>query len=133
MNCLGAKAGLPGARMCHGCFHFGLVCFLSQLGRRKRRIELHPTGAPPCRERKPAAANVDASGNYTMSPSADTGGAVTGQHRVTYSAPVMPYPEGVEVKPGQGPPPSPFDGLKPKEEFVEVKAGSNTIDIELVK
>jgi hypothetical protein len=87
----------------------------------------------PQGEGKPAAANVDASGNYKMTPSGDTGGAVVGKHRVTYSAPVAELPAGTELKPGESPPKSPFDGLKPKEEVIDVTAGSNTIDIELVK
>jgi hypothetical protein len=87
----------------------------------------------PSGEGKPAAATVDASGNYKMTPSGDTGGAVVGKHRVSYSAPVMELPAGTELKPGESPPKSPFDGLHSKDEFVEVKSGSNTIDIELVK
>lgn len=90
------------------------------------------TGGSSSTAGKPAASNVEA-GGYAMSPSGDTGGAVTGRHRVTYSAPVGEIPAGTELKPGQSPPPSPFQGLKPKEEFVEVKAGANAIDIELVK
>jgi hypothetical protein len=82
---------------------------------------------------KPAAANVDANGTYKMAPGGDSGGAVQGKHRVIYSPPVTEMPAGVELKPGQGPPPSPFDGLKPKLETVDVKAGHNTIDVELTK
>lgn len=82
---------------------------------------------------KPAVGIVDSTGAYKIVPGADSGGAVAGQHRVVYSAPVTELPPGTELKPGQGPPPSPFDGLRPKVDMVEVKAGSNTIDFELTK
>ncbi|WP_425617674.1 hypothetical protein NA78x_001357 [Anatilimnocola sp. NA78] len=82
---------------------------------------------------KPAVATVGSDGSYSVVPGSDGGGAIAGKHRVTYSAPVAETPAGVEYKPGQGPPLSPFHGLRPKEEMVEVKAGANTLDIELVK
>jgi hypothetical protein len=82
---------------------------------------------------KPAAANVDSAGNYKLIPGGDSGGAAKGMNRVVYSAPVSDIPAGVELQPGQGPAPSPFDGLRPKTETVEVKPGNNTIDIELTK
>jgi len=82
---------------------------------------------------KPAAANVGADGSYSVVPGSDGGGAITGKNRITYSAPVAEPPPGVEYKPGQGPPPSPFAGLRPKQEMVDVKAGENKLDVELVK
>ena len=59
-------------------------------------------------------------------------GAVVGKHKVTYTPPVMNFPEGKEPKPGESPPRSGFEGLVPKVAEVEVKPGPNTIDIELV-
>jgi hypothetical protein len=82
---------------------------------------------------KPAAANVQGDGTFAMAPGSDAGGAITGQHRVLYSAPVVELPAGTELKPGQSPPASPFDRLKPKTEIVNIQAGKNEIDIELVK
>jgi hypothetical protein len=82
---------------------------------------------------KPAAANVQGDGTFAMTPGSEAGGAIVGKHRVLYSAPVTELPAGTELKPGQSPPASPFDRLKPKTEVVEIKAGKNEIDIELVK
>jgi hypothetical protein len=82
---------------------------------------------------KPAAADVQADGSFTMAPGSAAGGAIVGPHRVLYSAPVAEMPAGVELQPGQGPPPSPFDKLRPKAEVVEVKAGKNSLEIELTK
>ena len=80
---------------------------------------------------KPAAAEVDADGTFTLTTYAKNDGAVIGKHQVTYT------PAPVEIdekqhKEGSKPPVSPFAGLVPSNQEVEVKAGSNTIDIELV-
>jgi hypothetical protein len=82
---------------------------------------------------KPAAANIQSDGTFKMSAGTDAGAASPGQNRVLYSAPVTELPEGVELKPGQTPPPSPFDGLRPVNETVEIKPGNNTLEIELTK
>jgi hypothetical protein len=73
---------------------------------------------------KPVATDVKADGSYSAS------GVVAGKNKVTYSAPVND--PGRELKPGEGPPPSPWDGLVPKQQDVDVKSGS-TVDIELVR
>lgn len=82
---------------------------------------------------KPAAANVQNDGTFAMTPGTDAGGAILGRHRILYSAPVTELPAGTELQPGQSPPASPFDRLKPKTEFVEIQAGKNEIEVELVK
>jgi hypothetical protein len=82
---------------------------------------------------KPAAANVQPDGSFTMSAGTDAGGASRGQNRVLYSAPVTELPAGVELQPGQSPPASPFAGLRPTTEMVDVKAGRNSLEIELTK
>lgn len=91
------------------------------------------TLAPESGGGKPAAANVQSDGTFAMEPGSDAGGAIVGRHRVQYSAPVTELPAGVELQPGQSPPASPFDRLKPKTDVVEIKAGKNELDIELVK
>jgi hypothetical protein len=93
-------------------------------------ITLLPTGGSTG---KPAAANVQPDGTFTMSSGTDAGGATPGQNRVTYSAPVVELPTGVELQPGQSPPASPFAGLRPTTETVEVKSGTNNLVIELTK
>ena len=75
----------------------------------------------------PATVTIDADGSYKT-----TSGAVVGQCKVLYTAP-SGLPEGYVAKPSVAPPKSPFLDLVPKQKEVEVKAGDNTIDIELVK
>jgi len=89
---------------------------------------------------KPATGAVQADGSYTLSTYAAEDGAVIGRHKVIYS------PSGGELtqdeqaavpEPGkhdEDEPASevPFSGLAPKESEVEVKAGTNEINVELV-
>ncbi len=80
---------------------------------------------------KPAAAEVGADGAFTLTTYAKYDGAVIGKHLVTYT------PAPIEVdekqhKEDSKPPVSPFAGLIPSKTEVEVKAGPNTVDIELV-
>jgi hypothetical protein len=76
----------------------------------------------------PGVAAVESTGTYTVSTSGNQDGAVVGRHRVVYTPP--------------GPPPKPpgdttveklpFDNLVPKTSEVEVKPGTNEIEIELI-
>jgi len=81
---------------------------------------------------RPAAGAVGADGRYVLGTDGHGAGAVIGKHKVLYSAPSVAFPEGKILKPGESAPVSPYANLVPKQEEVEVKAGSNTIDIELV-
>jgi hypothetical protein len=45
----------------------------------------------------------------------------------------MDYPEGKEPLPGQPLPKSPYDGLKPKQDKVDISSGDSTVDVELVR
>ncbi len=80
---------------------------------------------------KPASGNVQPDGSFVLGTRGPTDGAVVGKHEVRYSAPAVAF-EG-ELKPGESVPPSPFDGLVPQQKEVEVAAGKNEINIELVK
>ena len=82
---------------------------------------------------KPATATVGSDGKYVLGTEKADDGARVGRYQVSYSAPVAEMPAGVELKPGQSPPPSPFDKLVPKQPEVEVKTGANAIDVELTK
>lgn len=58
-------------------------------------------------------------------------GAVLGKHQVIY----LPVPieiDEAQHKEDSPPPTNPFANLVPKTQEVEVKAGSNTIDVDLV-
>ncbi len=87
---------------------------------------------------KPAVGAVTADGSYTLSTYAADDGAVVGRHKVIYSPSAgdsaqqesqIPEPgKHDEAKPVE----IPFSGLVPKEAEVEVKAGTNEINIELV-
>jgi hypothetical protein len=79
---------------------------------------------------KPATGEVKSDGSYVLGTYGTADGAVIGRHKVIYSPPTE-LPEGKTLKPGEVLR-TPFNGLVPKQNEVEVKAGSNTIDIELV-
>jgi hypothetical protein len=79
-----------------------------------------------------AVGTVNADGTFELQTIKPGDGAAIGKHTVSYTAPA---PEGPEWD-GYGTPPpmnhSPFEGMIPKENEVEVKAGNNDITIELV-
>lgn len=80
---------------------------------------------------KPASGQIGADGSYTLSTYAQGDGAVVGQHRVTYAPPSPESPTDAPT-PDAKPKTAQYLGLVPKEQQVEVKAGSNEINIELV-
>jgi len=75
---------------------------------------------------KPAAATVE-NGKFRVSEPVSPG-----KVRVTYNAPTPTFPEGANPKPGDEPPKSPYQGLIPKDSEITVKAGSSTIEVDLV-
>ena len=83
---------------------------------------------------KPATAAVQSDGTYVLGTYKKNDGAVPGQHKVSYSAPVVEVQwveKDGDMKPASDVA-SPYDGLRPKVAQVEVKDGRNQIDIELV-
>jgi hypothetical protein len=80
---------------------------------------------------KPGSGTVQSDGTYSISTYGDNDGAVVGRHRVLYDPPEVETPEVAEGEHAETPE-SPYAGLVPKEDQVEVVDGSNTIDIELV-
>lgn len=86
----------------------------------------------PQGEGKPATATIQSDGTFNAGSTEEGDGAAPGTYRVTYSAPVIELPEGKELRPGQSPPRSPYHGLVPKTETVEIKPEPNNLDIELV-
>ena len=86
---------------------------------------------------KPAAALIQSDGSFVLTTNKASDGAVIGKHRVTFSPPIAQVPAPKALGPGESAvptptPPSPYDGLVPKEPEVEVKKGSNSLTIELV-
>lgn len=84
---------------------------------------------------KPASGEIKSDGSYSLGTYAPGDGAVIGRHRVMFSPPsggAAPAEGSDDGEHDETPPPSPYVGLKPKEAEVEVKAGDNVINIELV-
>lgn len=81
---------------------------------------------------QPAKAEVQPDGSYVLGTKGAADGAQVGRHRVYYLAPPPTLPPGFVQQASVGPPPSPYQGLAPKTPEVEVKPGTNTIDLELV-
>jgi hypothetical protein len=59
--------------------------------------------------------------------------AVVGTMRVVYTPPGPDYPEGYTPAPSEPAPVSPFAGLSPMQNEVEVTKGENTLDIGMVR
>jgi hypothetical protein len=89
---------------------------------------------------KPASGIVKSDGSFTLTTYAPDDGAVVGRHKVVYlpgsaesgqeQEPALPEPGEHDEE--EAAPEVPFSGLVPKEAEVEVKAGNNEINIELV-
>lgn len=88
---------------------------------------------------KPASAQIQQDGTYTLGTYGEADGAVVGKHKVTFQPPPPPgaVDSSDEGDPGDAhePPPKPseFAGLTPMVEVLEVQSGDNEINIELKK
>lgn len=86
---------------------------------------------------KAGSGTVGSDGTFTITTYTPNDGAVVGKHTVTYFPPSTAEEPGAghsdETAAANAPPASPFAGLVPKTPEVEIKAGENTLDIELVK
>lgn len=80
---------------------------------------------------KPAAGPVQADGSFELSTYGSGDGAIIGKHQVIYTAPAIEI-DDAQHKEDSPPPKNPLEGLVPKTAEVEVKSGSNEINIELV-
>jgi hypothetical protein len=81
---------------------------------------------------KQGAASIQKDGSFLAGTYSQNDGVLIGKVRISYSAPSMPFPEG-GLKPGEQEPRSPYYGLVPKQTDAEIKAGSNTLDVELIR
>jgi len=76
---------------------------------------------------KPATGGLKDDGTFVLSTYGKEDGAVIGKHRVLY-LPAVKAAQSYNDKPA----PSPYAGLKPKPDQVEVRAGPNDLTFELV-
>ncbi|MCA9068260.1 MAG: hypothetical protein KDA84_05020 [Planctomycetaceae bacterium] len=81
---------------------------------------------------KPATGSVGDDGTFTLTTYKDKDGAVVGKHRVSYSPPAAEVKENPSGGHSQAPK-SPYVGLKPKQEEVDITESTNEITIELTK
>lgn len=75
----------------------------------------------------PASAQIGADGSFTTAT-----GMKAGKARVTYVPPTLSFPEGYTPKASEPAPVSPFTGMVPKEQEIEIKANT-PVNVELVK
>ncbi len=81
---------------------------------------------------KPGLCSIQSDGSFQASTYGRFDGALIGKHRVMYSAPSSVTPVAPDGGHAQAPPPSPYEGMVVRVGEVEVKAGENTFNIELV-
>lgn len=81
---------------------------------------------------KSAVGIIQPDGTFIVGTYRSADGTVHGRHQVLYSPPVIELPPGKTLKVGQAMPRSPYDGLVPLQKQVEIKPGSNSLDIELI-
>ena len=80
---------------------------------------------------KPASATIKEDGTFTAGTYNPGDGVLVGTHKVSFTAPEPVLTEKQRTDPNYIAPPSPYGGLAPKTTEVQIKSGSNTIDIEL--
>lgn len=80
---------------------------------------------------KPASGDVQPDGTFVLGTKGAGDGAVIGKHEVRYSAPAVAA--SGDLKPGESLPRSPYDGLAPQQQEVQVAKGQNELSIELIK
>jgi hypothetical protein len=81
---------------------------------------------------RPATAEVQPDGTYTLGTNGTADGVLPGRHRIRYSPPAQQLSEAQRRDRNYTPPPPPYVGLMPKQGEVEVTPQTETIDIELV-
>jgi len=81
---------------------------------------------------KPASAEIQSDGTYTLGTNRPSDGAHVGHHRIGFTPPPQQLTDAQRTDPKYKAPPPLYMGMVPKPNETEVKPGSNTIDIELV-
>jgi hypothetical protein len=81
---------------------------------------------------RPGQAQIQSDGSYTVSTERPGDGVVLGKHRVTFTPPEQQLTPEQRTDPNYNAPPPRYAGYGLKDAEVEVHAGSNTINIELV-
>jgi hypothetical protein len=97
-------------------------------------VTFAPIAKPGTQGGRPAIGPIQPDGTYTLTTYAQGDGAVIGRHRVLFSRSAGKHEEEGKHDEGKAPAPTadPYANVTPKESEVEVQAGENTIDIELV-
>jgi hypothetical protein len=96
-------------------------------------IFFSPRGQGEGNPGKGAVGKIKNDGTYVLGTYSESDGALIGKHIVNFSPPAIEVKSGTELKPGEKPVFNPYLNLEPKQTEVEVTAGTNTINIELVK
>ncbi|VTS02063.1 hypothetical protein [Tuwongella immobilis] len=81
---------------------------------------------------KPGGAVIQSDGTFVVGTHSENDGAIPGKHKVSFTPPEMPYPEGKDPKPGQARPKSGFERLVVKTSEIEIKSSTSNLEIELV-
>jgi hypothetical protein len=81
---------------------------------------------------QPASANIQPDGTYVLGTNRASDGALIARHRVAFTPPPQELTKEQQTDPTYIAPPPAYMGMVPRQVEVAVKAGKNTIDIELV-
>lgn len=83
-------------------------------------------------EGKSATAEIKSDGTYTLGTNRPGDGAVVGRHRVTFTPPAQTLTEEQRSNPRYVAPPPLYFWMTATPNEVEVKPGTNTLDLQLV-
>ncbi len=88
-------------------------------------VTFSPVAKDGAKAGTPVTATLNADGTYSVT------GATAGKNKVSFAVATSADP--VVLKPGESAKPAPFSGLMVKDQDVEVKGGTSTVDIELIE
>jgi hypothetical protein len=81
---------------------------------------------------RPGSAEIQSDGTFVVSTERPRDGAVVGRHRITFTPPPQELTQEQRTDPTYIAPPPPYMNVQPREAEVEIKSGSNTVEIQLV-
>jgi hypothetical protein len=80
---------------------------------------------------RPGSAEIQQDGTFVVTTERPRDGAVVGRHRITFTPPPQELTQEQRTDPTYIAPPPPYMDVQPREAEVEIKSGSNTIEIQL--